>query len=81
MTTFNISHNPLKGLPPQFPAQLKQLFIAYCGLTEVPDGVGSVQTLELLCACGNRLTKLPLVPNVRILCLSRNAFQQLSAIS
>jgi Leucine-rich repeat (LRR) protein len=80
ITTFNISCNPLEGLPQEWPIQLQHLLISYCGLSALPDGLSALLQLEELCACGNSLSTIPIIPNCRVFYLSRNNFVEMPPV-
>lgn len=56
--------------------QLKHLFLAECGLTELPDAIGNISTLERLRLSNNKITALPetmiQLTNLKILFLHKN---------
>ena len=77
LTTFSITENPLESLPEEFPQYLRTLNIAYCNLSQIPEGISKCCFLEELVASGNMLTTVPNLPAIVTLILSRNKLTEI----
>ena len=64
LQTLEISENPINSLPEEIAklTKLRKLFCLHCGLTVLPDFLGSLAYLEELRMSVNAITKFPKQP-------------------
>ena len=77
LSVFCIAMNPLEKLPNEFPQFLRTLNVAYCNLTELPEGISKCCFLEELVASGNLFTSIPKLAAIVTLILSRNKLTEI----
>ena len=74
---FCISENPIEQLPDLLPIPLEQLYMADCGLNEIPDSIIRNEELVCIVAPGNNITKVPYIPTLQKANFSCNKLKQM----